>query len=116
MLISGPTIQAFADENYRRFRDDDWEELEALLLRHVGENNSALDPEEYKNPATVWWLSFFLGGWGVDRFYLGQVGAGLVKLLTEGGLFFWYFIDLFCITTATRKRNAKRMRQLLGEE
>lgn len=32
-------------------------------------------------------LAFFLGGFGVHKFYLGQVGWGLVYLL-----FFWTFI------------------------
>ena len=32
-------------------------------------------------------LAFFLGGFGVHKFYLGQVGLGLIYLL-----FFWTFI------------------------
>ena len=39
-------------------------------------------------------LSFFVGGYGVDRFYLGRIGTGIVKLLTLGGLGIWWFIDL----------------------
>nr|WP_237076510.1 TM2 domain-containing protein [Mycoplasma phocoeninasale] len=30
-------------------------------------------------------LSFFFGGLGIDRFYGGRVGLGLLKLFTAGG-------------------------------
>lgn len=42
-------------------------------------------------------LSFFLGGLGVDRFYLGYTGLGVAKLLTCGGAGIWSLIDFILI-------------------
>ena len=44
-------------------------------------------------------LSIFLGNLGIDRFYLGYIGTGILKLITFGGLGVWWLIDLILIVT-----------------
>ena len=50
-----------------------------------------------KNKTTALLLSFFLGGFGVDRFYLGYTGLGILKLVTAGGCGIWALIDFIMI-------------------
>lgn len=47
-------------------------------------------------------LAIFVGYLGIDRFYLGDTGLAIVKLLTLGGCGIWVLIDI--ITTATHSR------------
>ena len=42
-------------------------------------------------------LSLFVGWLGIDRFYLGYTGLGIVKLLTLGFFGIWALIDLVLI-------------------
>tara|TARA_A100001037_G_C14765621_1_gene463802 strand:+ start:181 stop:417 length:237 start_codon:yes stop_codon:yes gene_type:complete len=44
-------------------------------------------------------LSILLGGLGVDRFYAGSIGLGILKLLTAGGCGIWWLVDIIMIVT-----------------
>lgn len=58
-----------------------------------------------KSFLVTWLLSLLLGVLGVDRFYLGKVGTGILKLITFGGLGIWALIDLILVlANKTRDR------------
>ena len=48
-------------------------------------------------------LSILVGMFGVDRFYLGKTGTGILKLITGGGFGIWWLVDLITIATGKMK-------------
>lgn len=58
-----------------------------------------------KNPTLAVGLDACLGGFGVDRFYAGDILLGILKLLTFGGLGIWTLVDLFLIGGKIRRQN-----------
>ncbi len=60
----------------------------------MSQNPGATAPKSF---TTALLLSFFLGGLGIDRFYLGYTGLGVAKLLTVGGCGIWALIDFIMI-------------------
>lgn len=48
-------------------------------------------------------LCFFLGGFGVHRFYTGHTTIGVIQLLTLGGCGIWAFVDFILIAVGSFK-------------
>lgn len=42
-------------------------------------------------------MCFFLGCFGIHRFYVGKIGTGVLQILTLGGLGIWAFVDLIML-------------------
>lgn len=61
--------------------------------------------ENVKSKIVLIIISFLgLGVLGIDRMYAGQIGLGILKLLTLGGLGIWAFIDwIFVLINAISK-------------
>ena len=68
-----------------------------------------------KSTTTTLLLSIFLGGLGADRFYLGDIGLGVCKLLF-GWLTFgiWPLVDIFCSYKKAKRKNFVRLTNALA--
>ena len=62
---------------------------------------------QIKNPLLALGLDTFVGFFGIDRFYVGDIGLGILKLLTVGGLGIWILIDLILIGGRVYEKNLK---------
>jgi len=52
-------------------------------------------------------LSIFFGYLGVDRFMMKQIGWGLLKLFTFGGLGIWWIVDIVLVATKYEFKDVK---------
>jgi TM2 domain-containing membrane protein YozV len=50
--------------------------------------------KEWQRQLTILIISFLAGYFGLDRFYRGQIGWGVIKLITVGGAGIWYLVDV----------------------
>lgn len=64
-----------------------------------------LQATELKDPTIYLLVSIFLGGWGIDRFMLGDIGMGILKLLTGGLCGILWLIDVCTIMKKTKEKN-----------
>ena len=81
-----------------RLENTDISESEILALQ-----------SQMKDPLLSILLSIFIGSLGIDRFYIGDVGLGIGKLLTGGGCGIWWLIDIFLIVDATKQKNLEQL-------
>lgn len=59
-----------------------------------------------KSFVVTWLFALLLGFFGVDRFYLGKVGTGILKLVTFGGFGIWVLVDLIITLTGNQRDKA----------
>jgi TM2 domain-containing membrane protein YozV len=50
-------------------------------------------------------MSIIFGWFGVDRFIMGKVGTGILKLITLGGLGIWWIVDIVLVATKYEFKN-----------
>ena len=118
---------SFLSANTANFPSEQLPSLrERLAQLDDSQANQVIAAADVKNPTTALILTIFLGGFGVDRFYIGHTGLGIGKLLvtlllpivTLGiSLFFswiWIVVDWFLIMNATKAANLEAINTALA--
>ena len=108
-------VQRFLMTNAKYFPQMRMEEIRGMLLSLDGQKVSSVECMTFKDPMILLLISIFLGGLGVDRFMLNEIGTGVAKLITcllcVGVI--WWLIDLFQISDMTKEYNYKDLCMML---
>lgn len=98
-------VDQFLLVNADKFPETSVMQLRDKLEKLDDSKESMLSVTPWKSPMTTFLFAFFLGGLGVDRFFLGETGLGVLKLLTCGGAGIWALVDLFTAFGRAKKYN-----------
>ena len=106
-------FDVFLVSNGKKFPAEKVGVIREKLLSLDDSKYTTLTSVELKDPTTMLLISIFLGELGVDRFMLGQVGMGILKLLTAGLCGILWIIDVIGISKKTQEFNYNALMNVL---
>ena len=107
--MNAQKVEMYLMVNGKYFKNTRMSQIKRYMLESDDGVWSNVESIDLKDPSTAFIVSLFGGIYGIDRFYIGDVGLGIGKLLTCGGLFIWAIIDWFLIQDDTKERNMQAL-------
>lgn len=87
--------------------------LREKLKNASDEQYLAVQTQSYIDPTVTTIISVLLGELGIDRFMVGDIGMGVLKLLTGGLCGVLWLIDIFTISKKVKNKNFAQVCMLL---
>ena len=112
-IMEQQKIDMFLAQNAEKLPKDKVLVLKDALEKLDDSKAMFVQTVDFKDPTTILIISILLGFLGIDRFMLGEVGLGIAKLLTCGGCYIWWIIDMVNAQDLTRKYNYKKLQEAL---
>jgi TM2 domain-containing membrane protein YozV len=104
-------VDMFLMSNAKYFDSYQVPQIREMLLNLDDSKWPMIQSMSLNDPTTSIIVSILGGNLGIDRFIIGDVGLGVAKLLTCGGLGIWTIVDWFVIMGRTREKNMEKFRQ-----
>ena len=106
-------VDMFMMSNTKFFEGHNLHAIRERLLALDDEKWPMIQMVQFKDPTTALLISIFAGAYGIERFYIGDTGMGVGKLLTCGGVGIWAIVDWFLIQGATKQKNLEKFNQAM---
>ena len=106
-------VDTFLIANAKFFHDYQISAIREQLLAADDSKWILLQTLQFKDPTIALLISLVGGSLGIDRFFVGNMGLGVVKLITCGGCGIWTIVDWFLIMGAARDANMQKIQALL---
>lgn len=103
-------VQQFLMNNNKNLPQSKMLQLRQSLQELNSEQLDTIECLEFKDPTMLLIISVLLGYLGIDRFMLGDIALGILKLITGGGCLIWWLIDLFFVTEKTKEYNFQKVK------
>lgn len=106
-------VDAFMMANNKFFQDYQVASVRNILVGADDSKWPLIQTLQFKDPTIALIISLIGGTLGIDRFFIGDMGLGIGKLITCGGFGIWAIVDWFLIMGATRDKNMQKLQTLL---
>lgn len=98
-------IDMFVMQNSKCFTAYQLQTIKDALAKLDDSKFMHISSLQLKDPTTMLVISILIGSLGIDRMMLGEAGLGVLKLLTCGGCYVWWIIDMINIQDKARQYN-----------
>lgn len=106
-------VDMFIMANGKYFESHQLFQIREKLLQMDDSKWFILQSMQFKDPVACLVISLLVGNLGIDRFYVGDTGLGIAKLLTCGGFMIWAIVDWFLIMGIAKEKNLLMLQQVL---
>lgn len=112
-IMDSQKVDAFIMANGKYFHDYQISAVREFLLAADDSKWPMIQALQFKDPTITLIISIIGGSLGIDRFFLGDMGLGVIKLITCGGAGIWTIVDWFLVMGVARDRNMQKLQTML---
>ena len=106
-------LEMWLMNNSKFFPEEKIVYLKDKLEKLDDEKFTLISTLQFKEPTTLLIVSILLGGFGVDRFMIGDTGMGILKLLTGGLCGILAIYDWCTISKKVKEKNFAKIVTLI---